>query len=217
MDSDLKSEEVLQENDTELMTVNQAAETVNPMTETTKTVNSVAEAVDELAESVDQTAEAVHQLTETVDEVAETTTDTTEQMSVAPVPEIIQVESKIADESKANAEEMQLNVDEQLTFSNKIDDGDPATTKEETVTGMIVQENNIENVGGLVDQESQAVISESFMDLQEGFALASSVDSLADINATEELHQEPTDILQEAAKKIEPNKWKPKVNFCLLV
>ena len=128
-------------------------------------------------------------------------------------------------EVPADAEQQQMDIDENVPLATDVVEEDVAlnvpgkTSVVDDVEDPPVSEKiDSEIPNEFVDPEqdsTQVEMTDTIMDkleqLPDSFDVAPEIDTISTIQSNDVVVQEPTDILQEAAKKIEPNKWKPKV------
>ena len=118
--------------------------------------------------------------------------------------------------------EEHMDVTESLDVSEKVIEQDvlltPVVENTTEVQASDMQEKIANDVGSNFIEQPQTEISDTIMDkleqLPDNFNVASDVaEPMSEITGSTNSGslQESTDILHEAAKKIEPNKWKPKV------
>ena len=146
--------------------------------------------------------------------------NTSEEISIETTQKFAQTSNNVENITQAEAlQDEPMDITESLTLSDKVVEEDVILTPVETTNE--VQEptlqDKIENEvsENFVDQ-TQAEMSDTIMhkleQLPDSFNVASDMNEpMSEINSNVPSLQEPTDILQEAAKKIDPNKWKPKV------
>lgn len=120
--------------------------------------------------------------------------------------------------SQTNEDVVEDQNDLEKALSSLAEDTVVAPTSEETLVEEVdktaeeeIEQSNNDNLAELVQSDiSSTNLIDKLEQLPDTYNVASTVDeSIASMQTDSTI--EPTDILQEAAKKIAPNKWKPKV------
>ena len=117
--------------------------------------------------------------------------------------------------------EQQMNIDENFTLSDKVTtdstvDETLGADKDETAEKKTEQVTNDNFAEPVQTSLSSTNIIDKLEQLPDTYNVSSTIDE-AMPELQQDVQVEPTDILQEAAKKIEPNKWKPKVVLPLIL